>query len=133
MLKNTLIALLVCLTGLTLFGGDADPISLKGNFVWKRSDADRNGDLLAKFTQVKEGEWAVSFHFTWDEKPLVYTGIAKGSLKNGNLTGEVKSDDKKHSYTFSGAVVNGTLNANHKYHNEDGTVSDTGTLMLKPS
>lgn len=130
-MKNTLIALFVCLAGLPLLAGD--PVTLNGQFVWKRSDADRNGDLRAEFTEVKKGEYNVSFHFTWEEKPLTYTGVAKGSLKNGDLTGEVKSDDKKHSYTFKGTVVEGKLTADHKYLREDGTVSDTGTLVLNPS
>ncbi len=130
-MKNTIIVLLVCLMGLPVLA--TDPVSMKGEFVWKRTDENKKGDLHAEFTEVKEGEWKVSFHFTWEEKPLTYTGIAKGNLKNGNLTGEVKSDDKKHSYTFEGTVVDGKLTANHKYLREDGTAGDTGTLVLNPS
>ena len=132
-MKKTLIVLLVCLTGLPLLAGDPSPVTLKGQFVWKKNGPDKNGDLRAEFTKVKEGEWTVSFHFTWEEKPMIYTGLAKGSLKNGSLTGEVKSDTKKHSYTFKGTVVNGKLTASHNYLDEDGTVEDTGTLVLNPS
>ena len=132
-MRNTFIVLLVCLSGLAVFGGDKDPVTLNGHFVWERTDSNKNGDLQAKFTKVKDGEWNVTFHFTWDEEAKVYTGQAKGSLKNGSLSGEVKSDDKEHSYTFEGTVVDGKLTAKHKYIREDGTVSDTGTLVLNAS
>ncbi len=132
-MKKTLIVLLVCITGLPLLAGDPAPVTLEGHFVWKKNGPDKNGDLRAEFTQVKEGEWTVSFHFTWEKKDMIYTGLAKGSLKNGSLTGEVKSGDKKHSYTFKGTVANGKLTASHKYFDDDGTVSDTGTIVLSPS
>jgi len=132
-LKISLIALLVCLTGLPLLAADPAPVTLKGHFVWKNNGPDKNGDLRAEFTPVKEGEWTVSFHFIWKEEPMIYTGLAKGSLKNGSLTGEVKSGDKEHSYTFKGTVTNGKLTAIHNYLDEDGTVSDTGTIVLNPS
>jgi len=131
-LKKTFIVLF-CLTGLPLLASDPDPVILKGHFVWEKNGPDKNGDLRAEFTQIKEGEWTVSFHFTWEQKPLIYTGLAKGSLKNGSLTGEVKSDNKKHSYTFKGTVANGKLTASHNYLDDDGIVKDTGTFVLNPS
>ena len=110
-----------------------DEVTLEGSFVWSRTDGNRTGDVRAVFTPQGEDEWAVSFHFEWEDGPHVYTGTASGSLSEGALQGEVKADgeQKKASFRFSGTFADGTFSGTHANLAEDGSLRDTGTITLR--
>ena len=95
----------------------ADTQTLEGEFIWERDDKDIAGPLKAVFEPTGENTWDVSFHFTFEDKPHIYTGTAKGNLKDGELSGEVLSDgEEQHPYTFSGTFAeDGSFAGVHHY------------------
>ena len=126
----------LCVALLALGGAlAADPVTLEGEFVWQRSDGNRNGDVKAVFTPAEDGAWTVAFHFEWEDGPHVFTGTARGSLKAGDLEGEVETDNEEHKATFrfSGTFTDGTFTGTHGVVQEDGSLRDTGTLSLGPA
>jgi len=123
------IALLVVVAGVLLTGTVAaeEARTLTGEFFWTQRD--EQGDLKAVFTPSGEGTWDVSFHFNFRDKEHVYSGTAEGSLADGELTGEVKNEDKKRTFTFQGAFEDGTFRGTHA-EVEGETALDTGTMTL---
>ena len=113
----------------------AEPVALEGEFVWERSDGNRNGDVRAVFTPAEEGEWTVAFHFEWEDGPHVYAGTAKGSLETGDLEGEVENDseENKATFRFSGSFTDGKFTGTHGVVQEDGSLKDLGTISLGPA
>ena len=100
---------------------------LTGEYHWTKRD--KRGALEAIFTPDGENKWAVAFHFNFRDKPHIYEGVAKGSLSDGALSGEVKNEDKKRTFTFTGSFQGGTFSGSHAEIREDGT-RETGTLTL---
>jgi len=127
-----LVALAFCAlpTAAALAGDD---ITLEGGFVWTRSDGDQAGDLKAIFTPKGDAEWAVAFHFDWEDGPHVYAGTAQGSLTAGTLEGEVVNDseDRKATFQFSGSFEDGTFTGTHRHLSKEGEYRDTGTITLE--
>ena len=71
----------------------------------------------------------MTFRFSFRDKPRVYTGTATGSLTEGALEGTVVNDDKKRTFTFSGAFENGSFRGSHAEATA-GRERDTGTMTL---
>lgn len=109
----------------------ADTRTLEGEFIWERDDKDIAGPLKAVFESTGEDMWNVSFHFTFEDKPHVYTGTAKGNLKDGELTGEVLSDgEEQHPYAFSGTFAeDGSFSGTHDYIDGE-EARETGKIAL---
>ena len=139
-MKRALSLLVVLLVGLfiqsAVFAGDeakadaaeeaAAETTLTGEYVWNRGPT---GDLKAVFTETGEGTWDVSFHFDFRETPHTYTGVAKGSM-SGKLSGEVKNEDKKRTFSFEGEFKDGVFSGNHEELTPS-RAGETGTLTLK--
>lgn len=108
-----------------------DTQTLEGEFIWERDDHDIAGPLKAVFESTGEDTWDVSFHFTFEDKPHVYTGTANGNLKDGELTGEVLSDgEEQQPYTFSGTFAeDGSFSGTHQYNGGE-EARDTGKITL---
>ncbi len=104
--------------------------TLKGEFVWERSDRDITGDLKAVFEPTGDSAWNVSFHFTFEEKQHVYSGTAEGSLTDGELKGKVMSDgEEPKPFEFEGTSADGSFQGTHTGFRQ-GERSPTGTLTL---
>lgn len=129
-MKLIFAVLSLCLCLSPAFSGD--PVVLNGYFVWN-NQPDKKGDLRAEFTKVKEGEWTVDFHFTWEGEPKIYKGKADGSLDVGAIKGKVKAQDRDVNFTFEGNMLNGTLTGTHAFIKQDGTEEGSGTIELKKS
>ena len=129
--RSTVAALTVILmlSGASALAGETQVLT--GSFVWNNENI--TGDLQAEFTQATEGTWTVAFHFEWEGKPRVFSGTAEGSLTDGLLRGEVQTENKENTFTFSGRFENGTFNGTHAAIGRDGKERDTGTLTLAPS
>ena len=110
-------------------GADADAgtKTLSGEYYW--SERDESGALEAVFEPTGDGMWDVTFRFSFRDRPRVYTGTATGSLTDGPLEGSVVNDDKKRTFTFSGAFENGSFRGSHAETTAD-RESDTGTMTL---
>jgi hypothetical protein len=101
-----------------LFGAAAlagDGVEANGKYIWVDKGKKRDEGLLkAVFTPDGDNKWKVTFYFAWKKKKHVYKGTATGSLKNGAIAGEVKSDDKKpRTFAFSGNAANGEMTGKH--------------------
>lgn len=107
-------------------GGQAGDTTLIGEYNWNQGVS---GDLKAVFTPDGEGQWQVSFHFDFRDKPHTYSGTATGNL-SGKLEGTVKNESKRRTFTFEGAFEDGVFNGNHA-ETTPGRAGRTGTLMLK--
>lgn len=119
---------MLCVAAAQLASGADRARTLKGTYEW--ADSGKGGPLEAVFTPVGEGKWEVAFHFEFDGEPHVYSGTAEGSLTEGRLKGAVKTENKKRTFTFSGAFRDGTFTGKHADMAPDGE-HETGTLTLK--
>lgn len=108
---------------------DAKPVAQKlvGEYEWSQGGS--SGDLQAKFTPTGESSWKVSFHFMFRGQRHIYTGTAEGSLSNGSLAGEVKNENRRRTFSFTGTVSDGAFEGTHA-ELFDGRASKTGTLTL---
>lgn len=109
----------------------AENQTLEGEFIWEREDGEYAGELKAVFEPTGESTWNVSFYFNFDDKDHVYSGTAEGNLTDGELTGEVMSDDEeKHPYTFSGTFDDdGSFAGTHQFLGGE-EARDTGRITL---
>ena len=118
------------LTVTPLFAGESQ--TLKGDFIWERSDEQITGELKAIFEPTGDSAWNVSFHFTFEEKQHVYSGTAEGSLTDGALKGKVMSDgEKPQPFEFEGTFAEGSFEGTHTGFRQ-GERNPTGTLTLGP-
>ena len=109
-------------------GADAESArTLAGEYYW--SDTGVSGELEAIFTATDEGRWEVAFHFDFRGQSRVFAGTAVGSLSDGELSGTVKDDTKKRTFTFSGEFAEGSFSGTHAEIGKNGE-HRTGTLKL---
>lgn len=105
---------------------DDDKQTLTGSYDWTGG---KSGDLTAYFFPTEEAEtWKVEFRFDF-HGPHLYTGSATGSLKEGELSGEVVSDQRKRTFVFSGTFEDGKFSGTHSETTQGGEKS-TGTMTL---
>ena len=106
---------------------DDDKRILKGSYNWNDS---KSGDLTAYFFPMEEAEtWKVEFRFDF-HGPHLYTGTAKGKLDEGELSGEVVSDQRRRTFVFQGSFKDGKFSGTHS-ETTKGRESSTGTMTLK--
>jgi len=128
-LAFTVAAIALVIAGTTGTGRAAeDSATLNGEYVWENGNA--TGDLEAVFTPSGEGEWNVSFNFTFRNKPHTYSGTAKGNLAEGALQGTVLNENKKRTFMFEGTFEDGVFIGTHKELDGEKSFS-TGTLTLR--
>jgi len=118
------LALLIVVTaGLA---GD-DKRTLKGSYDWTGG---KSGPLTADFFPTEDsGTWKVEFRFDF-HGPHLYTGVAKGSLDEGTLSGEVESDQRKRTFVFSGSFKDGKFSGTHS-ETTPGRAKETGSMTLE--
>lgn len=130
-MKRSLLMLVVAAALLTTFAAtaqDAATTTLNGEFIWNRGPT---GPLEAVFTPTGDGTYEVSFHFEFRGEPHTYSGTANGSLTDGTLEGTVKNENRKRTFTFTGAFgEDGSYKGTHAEVREEEKI-DTGTLTLK--
>ena len=119
---------MLCVAVAGLASGADSNRTLKGTYEWTNSG--KTGELKAIFTPTGEGKWDVAFHFEFEGQPHVYAGTAEGSLSEGALKGTVKTENKKRTFTFTGAIHDGTFTGTHADLSAEGE-QPTGTLTLK--
>lgn len=106
-----------------------ETMNLSGSYNW--SQGGQGGDLQADFTPTGEDTWDVSFHFTFRGKDHTYTGTAQGSLTEGEMSGEVRNESGKRTWTFEGSFNGkGKFKGTH-VETTGGGNTKTGTLNLK--
>jgi len=72
-----------------------------------------------------ESRWNAEFRFPFQGQAHVY-GTTEGRLGAGELTGTVRSEDQRRTFTFRGRFADGTFRGVHaELHN--GRESRTGT------
>jgi hypothetical protein len=104
-----------------------DKQTLTGSYDWTGG---KSGPLTADFFPTDEAEtWKVEFRFDF-HGPHLYTGTAKGNLKDGGLSGEVVSDQRKRTFVFSGSFEEGKFSGTHT-ETTKGREKNTGTMTLK--
>ena len=128
-----LVALVIVIVAAMPSRADGE-VTLAGSFVWERGNEIVEGDLEVVFMPRAEHEWAVAFHFEWEEEPHVFPGTVRGSLA-GELIGNVASDDPSHplKFEFQGTFSEGTFRGTHGYFNGSGELVHSGTLQLAPA
>ncbi len=104
-----------------------DSTTLTGEYIWNRQDVP--SEIEAVFTPAGESKWDVSFHFDFRNEGHIYTGTAEGSLTEGPLKGEVKNENKKRTFIFSGKFTDGVFEGTHA-EMRDGKELDTGVIKL---
>ena len=101
--------------------------TLKGSYEWTGG---KSGELTAYFFPTDEtNTWKVEFRFDF-HGPHLYTGTARGNLKEGDLSGEVVSDQRKRTFVFRGAFQDGEFSGTHAETTRGGK-KETGTMTLK--
>ena len=124
---NRSAALLALWFALTVAYGAPETQTFTGEYLW--SGRGTPGELEAVFTATGEQTWDVSFHFEFRGTSHVYTGSAEGSLSQGELRGQVKNENKRRTFLFSGTVKDGKFRGTHA-ETEGGRDHSTGTLTL---
>jgi hypothetical protein len=105
----------------------ADETILMGTFVWSAQGTE--SDLKAVFTPTGDDRWDVDFHFKFRGTNHTYSGTAEGNLTEGELSGTVKNETKRRTFTFEGSFKEGVFRGIHA-EIEDGEPFDTGTMAL---
>ncbi len=129
-MKKVSLLLAVAVLLLPTFGGQLgadEATTLTGEYVWNRQDVPT--EIEAVFTPAGDAKWDVSFHFDFRNEGHIYTGTAEGSLTEGSLKGEVRNENKKRTFIFSGEFSDGVFNGTHA-ELRDGKKTDTGTIKL---
>ncbi len=101
--------------------------TLNGEYHW--TNADEKGALKAVFTPTGKETWDVSFYFQFRDKDHTYTGTATGSLSDGSLSGTVKNENQRRTFTFEGTTADGSFEGKHA-ETTGGGERRTGTLVL---
>lgn len=129
-LRSVLLAAVV-LTLLSLVAGAVTGAenreTLAGEYFWQQGN--HQGELEAVFTPDGADSWIVSFRFNFQGRAHVYRGTASGSLTDGPLEGQVKSDARRRTFTFAGTTSGGIFEGTHA-ELQDGREIRTGTLKL---
>lgn len=103
--------------------------TLTGEYFWSGSGAD--GPLEAVFTPAGEERWSVDFNFVFRGRDHTYSGTATGSLDEGRLSGTVRNESEKRTFTFEGSFTEGAFSGTHA-ETTRGEPRSTGTLTLSP-
>ncbi len=109
-----------------------DEVTLTGEFLWKHMN--HTGDLDAVFTRTGDGLWGVEFRFVWEGELHVYRGTADGSLTDGELHGNVVTDNperRPQTFFFAGRFEGGRFTGTHTALQAGGGTHPTGTLTLR--
>ena len=124
----TLLALLLPVQDGAVHSGDE--VTLTGEFLWKQMN--HTDDLEAVFTKTSDGAWGVEFRFVWEGKLHVYRGTAEGSLTDGELLGNVVTDnpERPQTFFFAGRFEHGQFTGTHTALQARGGMYPTGTLIL---
>lgn len=104
------------------------PLTLTGNFM--SGFQDRVKPLRAEFTPADGNEWNVVFHFRFNGAEHQYVGTATGDLEQGELSGVVKNEGGRRTFSFRGEFDKGVFKGKHA-ELTGGNQRETGTLMLK--
>jgi hypothetical protein len=107
-----------------------DEVTLTGEFLWKHMN--HTGDLDAVFTKTSDGAWGVEFRFVWEGELHVYRGTAEGSVTDGELLGNVVTDnpERPQTFFFAGRFERGRFRGTHTALQVSGGTYPTGTLIL---
>ena len=103
--------------------------TLVGNFM--SGFQDRVKPLRAVFTPNEEDEWTVVFYFEFNGADHEYTGTARGSLDEGELSGVVENEGGRRTFTFRGEFNDRGVFSGRHAEVRGSRSSDTGTLTLK--
>lgn len=103
--------------------------TLVGNFM--SGFQDRVKPLRAVFTPAADDEWTVVFHFRFNGADHEYTGTARGSLDEGELSGLVENEGGRRTFTFHGEFDDSGVFSGRHAEIRGSRSSDTGTLTLK--
>ena len=108
----------------------ADEVTLTGEFLWKHMN--HTGDLDAVFTKTGDDAWGVEFRFVWEGELHGFRGTAEGSLTDGELRGNVVTENPQRPQTFffAGRFVRGRFTGTHTALQASGGTHPTGTLTL---
>lgn len=95
-------------------------------------DSDDRGQLEAVFTPTGDATWDVDFHFDFQGQAHTYSGIAEGSFAAGGLTGTVRDERQRRTFSFTGTYEAGTFQGSHA-EIASGGEEPTGTMTLRES
>lgn len=123
------LALTTVLVSATVVADSTKPMekTLTGEYHW--TNADEKGALKAVFKPTGDDTWDVSFYFQFRDKDHTYSGTATGSLSDGSLSGTVKNENERRTFTFEGTTTAGNFEGKHA-ETTGGGERRTGTLAL---
>ncbi|MDH3785260.1 MAG: hypothetical protein OEV00_08030, partial [Acidobacteriota bacterium] len=116
-----------CVAAVTETKPENDEITLQGEFVWGRGEAQ---PIKAVFSPTGEDAYDVSFYFQFRGRDHVYTGTATGEMGTGKMSGNVLNDSKVRTFTFEGQFDDGQFIGEHA-ETTAGNENDTGSIWLK--
>ncbi|HBF33263.1 TPA: hypothetical protein DDW35_01740 [Candidatus Sumerlaeota bacterium] len=88
-------------------------LALTGTFNWNHDKkAGTQHPLTGTLTPTGDKQWSVVWNFTWDKKPVTYTGTVKGELVDGACSGDGTGTDGKGTFTFTGVATKGVVQFN---------------------
>jgi hypothetical protein len=102
---------------------------LSGTFYWG-DKAGNTHPIKATLTPDQVGQWKVVYDFTWDKSARQYTGVIKGSLTNGEVTGTASNENGKRTWEIKGTAKGGVLTFDH-WETTNGKRARTGGATLQ--
>ena len=106
--------------------GDDGSRTLEGEY----RSGDGDGPVRATFTPTGIGLWDVVFDFTFNGRRHTYHGTAEGSFTEGRLSGRVKNEYGRRTFTFRGEYEDGVFRGRHA-EVARGREVPTGSLRLE--
>jgi hypothetical protein len=123
----TIVFGMVCAAG-SAMAAEGDQ-KFAGTFVWSNGRGKAN-PITAVFTPNGDKKWNAVFTFTWGKNEQVWKGTVEGTLKDGEIKGEVKNGDEKRKFNFTGAAKDGQFECTHNEMTSGRPVA-TGTMVIK--
>lgn len=124
------VAGVLCVAGSSKVQAADGDQNFAGTFVWN-NQAGKTHPIKAVFTPTGDKKWNVVFTFTWGGRgDQTYKGTAEGTLKDGEIKGDVNSTDGRRKFDFKGTFKDGQFDCTHN-EKTSGKPQATGTMTIK--
>lgn len=104
-------------------------ISVSGTFV-RKVEPRKIRDLHGTLTSTGPNEWKAAWTFDWDGKPMSWSGIVKGDLRNGPVTGTGDYAAQKRQLSFEGTAKDGVIKFDHYELTKGRKATGTGEMHI---
>jgi hypothetical protein len=85
----------------------------EGKFKWSKK-GEKEYQIKGIFTKNEKGNYDAKFLFDWGTTAHIYTGIVKGDIEKGPISGQIYNDNKKREFAFKCDFKDGKFTGTHQ-------------------